>query len=324
MLTLVTGAAGFIGSAVVRKLVERGRRVRCMVLAGEDTSNLASLDVELVTGDVRDLRSVDAAMDGCEVLYHLAAIYKLWHPRPEEIYRVNVDGSRNVLLSARRHRVRRTVYTSSIAAIGYRPDRLADETVEFDQWRQGNDYIRSKWLGENVARGFAADGDPIVIVNPAFPFGPGDVAPTPTGQTVVEVLRGTLPGYSDGGINVVDVDDCAEGHLLAEDVGRVGERYILGSHNVTHRDFFRAVARIGGVDKHLFQVPTFAALGAAWALERWATMRGAEPFYTYQAVRFASRRLWFDVSKATTELGMPHTPLEQTIERTVAWFRNRL
>ena len=322
MTTLVTGASGFIGSAVVRTLVARGRRVRCMVLPGESAVELERLGVDIVRADVVDRAAVGRAMQGCRVVYHLAALYKLWAPDPRRIYEVNVEGSRNVLFAAQHEGVERVVYTSSVAAVGYHQGRLADETTAFNQWSEGNDYIRSKWLSERDAMGFAAEGLPIVVVNPSFPFGVGDAAPTPTGQTIIEFLSGRLPGYIRGGLNVVDVDDCAEAHLLAEDRGRIGERYILGSHNVTHRDFVRAIARVGGLKRPLVPVPASLMAGVAWCLERGARVRRVEPPYTYKAVRFASRRLWFDVSKATSELGMTHAPLEETIERSVRWFRD--
>ncbi|MBT8494921.1 MAG: NAD-dependent epimerase/dehydratase family protein [Deltaproteobacteria bacterium] len=321
MTTLVTGAGGFIGSAVVRRLLERGRAVRAMLMPGEQPTNLSGLDVEIVFADVLDRPAVERAIKGCDVVYHLAALYKLWLPDPRRMYQVNLEGSRNVLAAARQLGVSKVVYTSSIAAIGFREGELADETTEFNQWAEGNDYIRSKWLSEREALAFAADGLPVVVVNPAFPFGPRDRAPTPTGQTIIEVLTGKLPGYPDGGINAVDVDDCAEGHVLAEERGRVGERYILGSHNVTHRELLTRVAEVAGVRAPRLRVPRAVALAAARGFELVARVRRTEPFYTVKAVGFASRQLWFDTSKAKGELGMPTTPLEETIEKSVRWFR---
>jgi len=322
MLTLVTGATGFIGSAVVRALRARGRAVRCMVMPGDpEAATLERLGVEVVHADVTSRDDVTRAVDGCRVVYHLAALYKLWVADPLALYRVNVEGTWNVLFAARRAGVDRVVYTSSVAAIGHREGRLADETTEFNQWNEGNDYIRSKWLSEGVAHAFAAEGLPVVIVNPSFPLGQGDRAPTPTGQMIVELMNGRLPGYTRGGINVVDVDDCAQGHVLAEERGRVGERYILGSHNVSHRDLARAVARVAGLRRPLLPLPASLMAGVAWCVEHGARLGGGEPPYTYQAARFASRPLWFDVSKATDELGMSHRPLAETIEASVRWFR---
>jgi len=323
MLTLVTGATGFIGSAVVRALLARGRAVRCMVMPGDaQGEELARLGVEVVTADVASREQVARAVDGCQVVYHLAALYKLWVADPLQLYRVNVEGTWNVLFAAQRAGVKRVIHTSSIAAIGHHEGRLSDETTPFNQWNEGNDYIRSKWLSERVARAFAAEGLPVVIVNPSFPLGQGDRVPTPTGRMIVELMNGRLPGYTRGGINVVDVDDCAEGHLRAEERGRVGERYILGSHNVSHRDLARAVARQAGLGRPLVPLPAPIMAGVAWCVEHGARLGGGEPPYTYQAARFASRHLWFDVDKATRELAMPHRPLADTIAASVRWFRD--
>ena len=323
MKTLVTGATGFVGSAVVRKLLARGREVRCYVEPGASTENLDGLDVDLVRGDIRDRDGVGRALEGCSALYHLAAIYKLWLPDPSTIYEVNVEGTKTVLFAAMRANVDRVVYTSSIAAVG-RPETgaLADETTAFNLWDESNDYIRSKWLGERDALRFAREGLPVVVVNPAFPFGERDIAPMPTGQFIVEALGERVPGYPGGGFNAVDVDDVAEGHVLAEEHGRVGERYILGNHNLSFKEFFDSVAEIGGAKPVARRLPDRLYWAIGWAMEAYANrVSQRPPMITYKAARYASRKLWFECSKAQRELGMPRTPLADTLEKAERWLR---
>jgi len=323
MKTLVTGATGFIGSAVVRCLLDRGREVRCYAEPGAKTTNLDGLDVEIVTGDVTDRAAVGSALVGCDVLYHLAAIYKLWMPDNSLIYDVNVEGTKTVLFAAMRADLQRVVYTSSIAAVGLPKDgELADETSPFNSWADSNAYIRSKWLSERDALRFASEGVPIVVVNPAFPFGERDIAPTPTGRFVVEAIHHRVPAYPAGGFNAVDVEDVAEAHVLAEEKGRIGERYILGSHNLTYREFYDAVTDVAGLPPIKRKLPTRLMWGMAWAMDRVADVTGKHPQITYKAARYASRKAWFDCTKAHTELGMPRTPLRDTIERSIRWFRD--
>jgi dihydroflavonol-4-reductase len=323
MKTLVTGATGFIGSAVVRRLLDRGREVRCYVEPAADRRALAELDVEIVEGDVLDAPKVGLALKGCDKLYHLAAIYKLWLPDRRRMYDVNVEGSQVVLLAARKAELQRIVYTSSIAAVGHRPGKqLSDEGAEFNSWDEANDYIRSKWLSERLALCFAREGLPVVVVNPAFPFGERDIGPTPTGGLILEALRGKVPGYLEGGFNAVDVDDVAEGHVLAEEKGKVGERYILGAHNVTHRQFYEAVTRAAGIRAIQRKLPVRMLLGMAWAMERYAASTGKPPMVTRKAIRYASHHVWFDCSRARQELGMPETPLEETVDKAIRWFRD--
>jgi dihydroflavonol-4-reductase len=321
--TLVTGASGFIGSAVVRKLLERDREVRCYVEPGADLRNLAGLDVELCEGDINDRGKLGEALKGCDVLYHLAAIYKLWLPDNSLMYEVNVEGSKTVLFAAMKAKLRKVVYTSSIAAVG-QPESgdLADETTEFNLWDDSNHYIRSKWLSERDALRFAQEGVPVVIVNPAFPFGERDIAPTPTGRFIVETLKGNVPGYMEGGFCVVDVDDVALAHVLAEEKGQVGERYILGAHNVTYKEFYDAVAEVGGCKPIKRKLPTRLLWSMAWAMEKYADNYSHKPPpMTLKAAKYGTRRLWFDCRKAHDQLGMPRTPFRATIEKSIAWFR---
>lgn len=325
MKTLVTGASGFIGSAVVRKLLLRGREVRCYVEPGASRRNLDGLDVEILEGDVNDRARIGAALDGCDTLYHLAAIYAIWLPDPSKIYEVNVEGTKTVLWAAYKAGLDKVVYTSSIAAIGRRGDGgPADETNAFsrDDWKDGNAYIRSKWLSERDALRFAAEGLPLVVVNPAFPFGERDIGPTPTGAFIVATLQRKIPGYLDGGFCAIDVENVAEGHVLAGERGRVGERYILGEHNVSWRDFFSLVAAVGGVKAPSRRLPRWLAASAGWAVEQYGVRVAHEPpIATYKATRYTTRNLFFDSSKARRELLLPSTPLADTLERSVRWFR---
>jgi len=322
----VTGATGFIGSAVVRKLIERGRRVRALVEPGAPMKNLDAIgpEVERVTVDVCDGAAMERALSGCQTLYHLAAIYRTWLPNPDVIYRVNLEGTTATLLAAKKVGVERIVYTSSIAAIGLREDGLpSDETVEFNLWDIANDYILTKHLSERIAMNFARGGMPIVIVNPGFPFGPGDNAPTPTGKILLSLLKGQVPGIGPGGFSAIDVDDVAEGHLAAEEKGRIGERYILANHNVTLKEFFELASSIAGIKAPTLPMPRAVTLAIALGLEMWADrVSQKEPPATYKAMLYAQKNVFFDNTKARTELGLPQTPLADSIERSIKWFRD--
>lgn len=318
----VTGATGFIGSAVVRHLLAAQRDVRAIVEPDANTKNLDDLNVERVICDVTDVAGMAKALSGCEALYHLAAIYRVWLEDPTPIWKVNVEGTTATLLAAQRAKVGRVVYTSSIAAIGLVPGGEADEACTFDLFDVANDYIMTKWLSERVALTFAQSGLPLVVVNPAFPFGPRDVAPTPTGKILLAALRGEIPGVVPGGICTIDVDDCAMGHLLAEERGRVGERYILGHENVTLRELYAIVGRVAGIKLPRFPVPGPMAAGVALGMEIWANhVSHREPNATYRAARYAMRNAFFRCDKAKRELGMPTRPLEESVRRAVDWFR---
>jgi dihydroflavonol-4-reductase len=318
----VTGATGFIGSAVVRRLLEQKRSVRALVEPGANAANLDGLPVDRVTVDVTNHDAMKKALDGCETLYHLAAIYKTWLPDEEIIYRVNVEGTVTTLLAAQSARVKRVVYTSSIAAIGLVDGGLADETTKWNLFDVANPYILTKWQSERVAMRFAEGGLPVVVVNPAFPFGPRDIAPTPTGAIILSLLRRQVPGWSPGGFCTIDVDDCAEGHVLAEEKGRVGERYILGNDNVTLKEFFETVCRVGNVPAPKLPLPGRLAASVALGMELWADhVSHKEPQATYRSVRYAQRNAFFSNAKAKRELGLPARPLEETIRRAVTWFR---
>lgn len=322
MKTLVTGAGGFIGSAVVRQLLAQGRDVRATLAPREPDTNLAGLDVEVVRLDITDAHAVAGAIAGCDVVYHLAAIYALWLPDDALMHAVNVEGTKNVLFAALAAGVRRVVHTSSIAAIGVPPPgELADERFAFNHWRGGNAYIRSKYVSDLDARRLAGLGLPVVIVCPAFPFGERDRGPTPTGRFILEALHRRVPGVTGGGFCAVDVEDVAACHVAAEAKGTVGERYIAGGHNVTYREFYREVTRQAGLPPIRRALPDAAVLAAAWLMEARARRGGPPPRITVKSARYALATAWYDAGKARRELGMPCTPLAETLGRAIAWFR---
>ncbi|RMF15791.1 MAG: NAD-dependent epimerase/dehydratase family protein [Candidatus Dadabacteria bacterium] len=327
MKVLVTGATGFIGNHVARMCLEQGDEVRAMVLPGEDRSPLKGLDVEIVEGDLLKPETLGKAVEGVEGIYHLAAIYAVWTKDPTLQYRVNVDGTRALFEEAlkRKKEIRKIVFTSSIAAIGvYGDGRLADETTPFNQWRYGNDYVLSKFISEQVVRGMVARGLPAVIVNPAYPFGPGDRMPTPTGKLIVSILKGEMKYYFEGGISAVDVRDVARGHLLAMEKGKIGEGYILANRdgNYTFRDFARLVGRIAGVrDVAKRKIPSSVLGAAGRAMELVAEVTGKPPQSTYKTSMYSTQNIWFDPSKAINKLGWPQTPVEVSVSDAVDWFR---
>lgn len=326
MRVLVTGGTGFIGNHVVRLCLEQGDRVRVMVLPGEDRASLSGLDVEIVEGDLADPASLERVLDGIEGLYHLAAIYALWLPDRTKMYRVNVEGTRALMRRAMAAGVQRVVFTSSIAALGLRADgRPADESTAFNCWSSANDYVLSKYMSEQEVRAMIGEGLPAVIVNPAFPFGPGDRAPTPTGEILLNVLHGKLKGWLDGGLSVVDVRDVARGHLLAMARGKIGEGYILANAegNLDFRAFIAMAQRIAGVRKVPDRpIPPKLALGMARLMEAAADLTGKKPLTTHRTIVHALQKLHYDPSKAVRELGLPQTPTEVTMEQAIAWFRS--
>ncbi|MFP6686641.1 MAG: NAD-dependent epimerase/dehydratase family protein [Polyangiaceae bacterium] len=323
-LVAVSGATGFIGSAVVRLLLAAGRPVRALVEPGANTDNLDGLDVEHISVDVCDHEGMLQALSGCLVYYHLAAIYKVWLPDPSIIYRVNLEGTTASLLAAERAGVARVIYTSSIAAVGLREDgKPSDESVPFNLYDIANEYILTKYLSERIAMRFAESGAPIVIVNPAFPFGERDLAPTPTGKIILQLLRGEVPGTTPGGFCAVDVQDVAAAHIAAETKGKVGERYILGNHNINFADFARLVSERAGLKTPKLHLP--ASMGRAFAagVEAWSRhVSHEEPRATLKSMQYLQRGAYFDGSKARTELGMPSTPLADSIDRAIAFFRS--
>lgn len=322
MAVLLTGGTGFVGSRLARKLVERGEPVRCLVRASSSPRNLEGLPVERVVADLRDPDSLARAVDGCDAVFHVAADYRLWSRDPQDLYRSNVDGTRALLEAAERAGCRRVVYCSSVGALGIPKDGTpGDERTPVALGDMVGHYKRSKFLAEEEARRAAARGVPVVIVNPSTPVGPNDIKPTETGRIITRFLNGEMPCFLDTGLNLVDVDDVAEGHLLAAEKGRVGERYILGNRNMTLREILECLAEISGRRAPRARIPYRLALGIAHVDQFVSgTLLGREPQVPVEGVRMARKRMFFDGTRAVRELGLPQTPVEAALERAVRWF----
>lgn len=314
---LVTGASGFLGWHVARVLVEHGYPVRALV---RTASRIDELDVERVTGDLRDPASLARAAAGCALVFHVAADYRLWAKDPDELYRSNVDGTRNLLTAARQAGVERVVYTSTVGCIGVPHGGIGNEDMPVSLADMAGDYKRSKFLAEQVALEFAGGGLPVVIVNPTAPVGDHDVKPTPTGQMVVDFLNGHMPAFIDTGLNVVDVRDTAAGHLLACEKGRVGERYILGSENLTLAQILQKLAAITGRKAPTVRLPYAVAWCAGACSTAWAGVTGRPPRVPLDAVRMARKKMWVTHEKARRELGFAPRPAEAALARAVEWF----
>jgi len=324
MKAFVTGASGFVGSAVARRLLARGHAVRALVRPGGDRRNLTGLDLEPVEGDLLEPAGFAAALRGCEALFHVAADYRLWVPEPDSIYRVNVEGSRALLLRAAEAGVARMVYTSSVATLGVDPSGApADEATPVGLADMIGHYKRSKFMAEAAVSALVAEqGLPVVIVNPSTPVGPRDVKPTPTGRMIVEAASGRMPAFVDTGLNVVHVDDVAEGHLLAFERGAVGVRYVLGGSDMTLAAILAAIAELTGRRPPRLRIPHAAVLPIAHAAEAWARFkRRGEPFVTVDGIRMARKLMYFSSAKAARDLGYRARPAEQALADAVAWFR---
>lgn len=317
--TLVTGATGFIGWHVAKKLVDRGHTVRALVRPG---SKVRELEVETIAGDLRDPASLSRAVRGCGIVFHLAADYRLWAKDPRELYRSNVDGTRELLQAARQAGVERFVYTSTVGCIGMPEEQEGDESSPVTVKEMTGAYKRSKFQAEQTALEFARTGFPVVIVNPTAPVGDHDFKPTPTGKIIVDFLRGAMPAFVDTGLNLVDVADIAEGHLLACDRGKPGERYILGRDNLTLEQIFQHLERISGVKAPRWRIPYAVAYGAGVASTGWANMTGKEPRAPLDAVRMARKKMFVSSEKAKRELGFTPGSTDDALGRAVKWFRN--
>jgi len=324
MRALVTGATGFVGAAVARALLREGWQVRALVRGGSDRSNLQHLALEIAVGDLNDRPSLDGALAGCGALFHVAADYRLGAPDPRQLYSTNVEGTRNILLAARHAGVERTVYTSSVATMGIPSDGSpGDEQTPVSLEAMIGHYKRSKFLAEQVAFQAAQAGQPVVIVNPSTPVGPGDVKPTPTGQLVLDAAAGRMPAYVDTGLNIVHVDDVAAGHLLAHQRGRSGERYILGGEDMTLKEILAHIARLVGRKPPRVRLPYAAVLPIAYLAEAWTRVSGRRGRITLEGVRLARKRMFFSSAKAARELGYRWRPPVEAFEDAVRWFRER-
>lgn len=323
MTNLVTGANGFVGAAVVRALAARGERVRALVRTGSNAVNLDGLAVEIANGDLTDLQSLRAACEGCANVFHVAADYRLWVPDPGPMYRTNVEGSVNMLKAAAAAGVGRMIYTSSVAVLGINPDRTpADEATPVTLADMIGTYKRSKYLAEQAVRETAVEfGFPVVTVNPSTPIGPGDYRPTPTGRIIVDAARGRMPAYVDTGLNIVHVDDVAEGHLLARDGGRPGQRYILGGVDLCLKDILVMTAALSGGKPPSVRLPRAAVYPVAVVAEMLARIGGPAPLVTRDELRMAKKHMYFSSRKAEAELGYTARPAEDAVADALAWFR---
>jgi dihydroflavonol-4-reductase len=323
MQAFVTGGTGFIGGSVVRRLLEAGHKVRALVRPGTDTQQLDGLPVERVVGDLGDPDNLQRGMADCEWVFHIAALYSYWGHRWDDFYRTNVEGTRQVLEAARLKGVERLVYTSSIAVLGVHQDRTpaTEEAIGTLADRIGP-YQRSKVLAEESAREYARQGLPVIIVNPSTPVGVGDHKPTPTGQIIVDFLNGRMPAYVDTGLNIVDVEDVAAGHLLAAERGRIGERYILGGENLTLRQILDLLAEISGRPHVRFHIPHAVALAWSYVDVTLARLNPHRtPAATPEKVRLSRRYEFFDPGKAVRELGLPQTPAREALHKAIDWYR---
>jgi dihydroflavonol-4-reductase len=323
MKALVTGATGFVGGAVARALVRAGVDVRILARPESDLHNLEGLTVERVAGDLRDPASLRKSLVGCQQLYHVAALYALWAKDPKIFYDINVTGTRNLLEAAHAAGIERTVYCSTIGAIGLPPGGgLGTEETPVSLDQMAGHYKRSKFLAEQEVLKLVKKGFPVVIVNPSAPVGVADVRPTPTGQVIVDFMKGRMPAYIETGMNVVDVDDVATGHLLAMQKGRVGERYILGCKNLMLREVFEMLSRLTGIRAPSIKLPRLAILPLAYVNQWMANLTGRPPRIPLEGVKMAKYNMHYDCSKAIRELGIPQTPPEVALEKAVRWFRD--
>lgn len=313
-----------MGAHVVRALLAEGRQVRCLVRRESRRDNLAGLNVEMAVGDVTDTASLNAAMAGVSTLYHCAADYRLWAKDPGELDRVNVGGTEKVLAAAAQFHVAKVVYTSSVGALGLTGDGSpADETTPVEREKVVGRYKKSKFDAERLAQVWAGRGLPVVIVNPSTPVGELDIKPTPTGQLVVDFLKGRIPAYVDTGLNLVDVRDVARGHLLAAERGRIGEKYILGNRNMTLKEILEALSLLTGRRAPTLRLPHAVPLAAAAVATLAAKLTGRPPRVSLESVRMSMHRMFFDAGKAVRELSFPQSPVEDALGRAVAWFRDK-
>jgi dihydroflavonol-4-reductase len=320
--TLITGATGLVGSAVARKLIAEGFPLRALARSNSPRFHLEGLDLEFVVGDIRDAESIRRAMAGVRYVFHVAADYRLWARDPSEIFAANVEGTRIVMEEAKRAGVERIVYTSSVATLGLRADGSpADETVPLSVEQGIGPYKRSKIAAERLVEAMVAnDALPAVIVNPSTPIGPRDVKPTPTGRIIVETARGRVPGFLDTGLNLVHVDDVAEGHLAALKRGVIGERYILGGENVLLADMLAEISHMVGRRPPRLRLPHAVVIPVAYVAEATAWLTGRDPFTTRDGIRMAEHHMFFTAAKAERDLGFRARPYREALADAVQWF----
>ncbi|MFZ0707106.1 MAG: hopanoid-associated sugar epimerase [Candidatus Korobacteraceae bacterium] len=323
MKAFVTGSTGFLGSHVARALLDRGAELRLLVRGSSRLDNIADLNAERVVGDLRDLESLKHGMTGCDVVFHVAADYRLWAVNGQELYDSNVAGTRNILNAANASGVKRVVYTSSVATMGFGNNgRLTDENTPVTLSNMISDYKRSKFMAEQLVLEAARGGQNVVMVNPTTPIGERDIKPTPTGRIVVDFLKLKFPAYVDTGLNLLDVRDCAEGHLVALEKARPAERYILGGENLTLKQILDKLAAITGLPSPKIELP-YAVAYATGAVDTLITgkLRRREPRVTLDAVRMGRKKMFVSSAKAERELGWRAGPVDDALRRAVDWFR---
>lgn len=321
MTTLVTGAAGFLGSHVARQLVARGETVRVLVRASSSNRAISDLSLEYVTGDLRDAASLDRAMAGVQRVYHVAADYRLWAKRPQDIYDSNVGGTKNLLAAAKRSGVEQLIYTSTVATIAVDRPELPNEFTDAKLEEMVGHYKRSKWMAEREALRAAKEGLPVIVAMPTTPVGPWDWKPTPTGKIILDFLNGKMPGYVETGLNFVGVEECAAGHLLVAEKGKVGERYLLGAENLTLKGLLDLLAQITGLRSPGMKIPHGVALGVAYVESAFSRLVGKEPQIPVEGVKIAKHKMFVDASRAQRELGFQPGPVAAALERAVRWYR---
>jgi dihydroflavonol-4-reductase len=321
MTTLVTGAAGFLGSHVARQLVARGETVRVLVRASSSNRAISDLSLEYVTGDLRDAASLDRAMAGVKRLYHVAADYRLWAKRKQDIYDSNVGGTKNLLAAAKRAGVEQLIYTSTVATIAVDRPELPNEFTDAKLEEMVGHYKRSKWMAEREVLQAAKEGLPVIVAMPTTPVGPWDWEPTPTGKIILDFLNGKMPGYVEKGLNFVGVEECAAGHLLAAEKGKVGERYLLGAENLTLKGLLDLLAQITGLRAPGMKIPHGVALGVAYVDTIFSRLIGKEPQIPVEGVKIARHKMFVDASRAQRELGFQPGPVVAALERAVRWYR---
>jgi dihydroflavonol-4-reductase len=324
MRAFVTGATGFVGANLVRLLLQQGYEVKILVRPHSCLDNLESLDLEIVQGDLNDC-CLKQQMSGCQVLFHVAAQYSLWQKDREILYRSNVLGTRNILNCARQAGIERTVYTSSVAAIGVGKDGIAvDETYQSPVAKLVGDYKKSKYYAEQEAVKAVQQGQDIVIVNPSTPIGAFDLKPTPTGEIIVRFLRRQMPFYIDTGLNLIAVQDVAWGHILALEKGKTGDRYILGNQNLTFKQLLGKLEFITGFPAPKHTIPYWIPYTVAWLEENFLAVLGKQPTIAVDGVRMSQQKMFYDASKAVTELGLPQSDIDQALKEAVRWFSERM
>lgn len=320
MKCFVTGGTGFVGANLIRLLLQRGHAVRALVRSRSCLDNLQSLDLEIVTGD---LNSSDLAqqMFGCQVLFHVAAQYSLWQADRDLLYRSNVLGTRHILACARQAGIERTVYTSSVAAIGVKQNGVADETYQSPVDELIGNYKKSKYYAEQEAVKAVQQGQDIVIVNPSTPIGAYDLKPTPTGEIILRFLQGKMPFYLDTGLNLIDVKDVAMGHLLALEKGKTGDRYILGNQNLTFQQLLSKLEQITDLPAPKRTIPYWIPYSVAWLEENVLAKLGRQPTVAIDGVRMARQKMFYDATKAVKELSLPQSNIDRALTEAVIWFQ---